>query len=131
MALSVSLIISSILFFSSGNILIPSTILKKDTKEQRELKREKFRRRASIEPIIGDMKSDYRMARNYLKGFVGDEINLLLVAAAFNLKKWMNIYFYAVFLRNVSLSLTAIEQIEKTLLLIQYLLAVKNIFVKN
>jgi IS5 family transposase len=30
------------------------------------------------------------MARNYLKGFVGDEINLLLAASAFNLKKWMN-----------------------------------------
>jgi hypothetical protein len=27
------------------------------------------------------------MARNYLKGFKGDEINLLLAASAFNLKK--------------------------------------------
>ena len=73
-------------------------VLKKDTKKQKEVKREKFRRRAAIEPIIGHMKSDYRMARNYLKGFAGDEINLLLAASAFNLKKWMNIYFYAVFL---------------------------------
>lgn len=112
-------------------ISIPSTVLKKDTKEQREIKREKFRRRASIEPIIGHLKSDYRMARNYLKGFVGDEINLLLAAAAFNLKKWINIYFYAVFLQDISLSLKAIEQIQKTLLLIQYLLAIKNIFAKN
>ena len=30
------------------------------------------------------------MAKNYLKGFIGDEINLLLAASAFNLKKWMN-----------------------------------------
>jgi IS5 family transposase len=30
------------------------------------------------------------MARNYLKGTIGDAINLLLAAAAFNFKKWMN-----------------------------------------
>lgn len=49
----------------------------------------KFKRRASIEPVIGHLKSDYRMMRNYLKGTQGDEINLLLSAAAFNLKKLM------------------------------------------
>lgn len=49
----------------------------------------KFRRRASIEPVIGHLKSDYRMMRNYLKGIEGDEINLLLSAAAFNLRKFM------------------------------------------
>jgi IS5 family transposase len=71
-------------------ISIPGKALKRDTKYQKELKREKFRRRAAIEPIIGHLKSDHRMARNYLKGFIGDEINLLLAASAFNLKKWMN-----------------------------------------
>ena len=112
-------------------ISIPGTILKRDTKAQKEVKKEKFRRRASIEPIIGHMKSDYRMARNYLKGFKGDEINLLLAASAFNLKKWMNIYFYAVFLRNISLSLKALEEMLKIILLIHYLLLVKNILSKN
>jgi IS5 family transposase len=79
-------------------ISIPGKVLKRDTKYQKEVKREKFRRRAAIEPIIGHVKSDHRMARNYLKGFVGDEINLLLAASAFNLKKWMNnfiLYFIA------------------------------------
>ena len=79
-------------------ISIPGKVLKRDTKYQKEVKREKFRRRAAIEPIIGYLKSDYRMARNYLKGFIGDEINLLLAASAFNLKKWMNnfiLYFIA------------------------------------
>jgi len=71
-------------------ISIPAKTLKRDTKYQKEVKREKFRRRAAIEPIIGHVKSDHRMARNYLKGFIGDEINLLLAASAFNLKKWMN-----------------------------------------
>jgi len=71
-------------------ISIPGKELKRDTKYQKEKKREKFRRRAAIEPIIGHLKSDYRLSRNYLKGFIGDEINLLLAATAWNLKKWMN-----------------------------------------
>ena len=112
-------------------ISIPGTVLKKDTKKQKEVKREKFRRRAAIEPIIGHMKSDYRMARNYLKGFAGDEINLLLAASAFNLKKWMNIYFYAVFLRDISLPIKALDQIQKMILLIQYLFVLKNILNRN
>jgi len=79
-------------------ISIPSTIRKRDTKKELEIKRQKFRRRAAIEPVIGHLKSDYRMARNFLKGFKGDEVNLLLAASAFNLKKWMRIYFFALYL---------------------------------
>ncbi len=109
-------------------ISIPGTVLKRDTKKEKEKKREKFKRRAAIEPIIGHMKSDYRMARNYLKGFIGDEINLLLAAAAFNLKKWMNIYFYAVFSRDISLVLVAIKQIQKLSSLLFYLLEAKKIY---
>ena len=45
--------------------------LKRDTKYQKEKKRKKFRRRAAIEPIIGHVKLDYRMQRNYLKGLLG------------------------------------------------------------
>ena len=71
-------------------ISLPGVPLKKDTKYQKEQKRKKFRRRAAIEPVIGHVKSDHRMKINYLKGFIGDEINLLLAASAFNLKKWMN-----------------------------------------
>jgi len=84
-------------------ISIPSTIRKKDTKKEIEIKRQKFRRRAAIEPVIGHLKSDYRMARNFLKGFKGDEINLLMAASAFNLKKWMRIYFFTLFLGDYTL----------------------------
>jgi IS5 family transposase len=52
--------------------------------------RKNFRRRSAIEPVIGHLKSDFRLARNYLKGTIGDAINLLLAAAAFNCKKWLN-----------------------------------------
>ena len=93
-------------------ISIPGTVLKRDTQKELEVKREKFRRRAAIEPVIGHLKSDHRMARNYLKGFAGDEINLLLAASAFNLKKWMRIHFFA-------LSLDLIYRILYTLKYIQ------------
>jgi IS5 family transposase len=49
-------------------------------------------RRAAIEPVIGHLKQDYRLIRNYLKGTVGDAINLLLSAAAMNFKRVMNLW---------------------------------------
>ena len=84
-------------------ICIPDSPKKRDTKYQKEQKRKKFRRRAAIEPIIGHTKSDHRLSRNYLKGFVGDEINLLLAASAFNLKKWMNNFLAVLFLYRILL----------------------------
>jgi len=87
-------------------ICIPNTPLKRDTKYQKEQKRKKFRRRAAIEPIIGHLKSDHRLARNYLKGFIGDEINLLLAAAAFNFKKWMNSFLILIFIYRITILVT-------------------------
>ena len=43
----------------------------------------------AIEPIIGHLKSDFRLSRNLLKGQVGDEINVLMVACAWNFRKWL------------------------------------------
>lgn len=51
--------------------------------------RKRFRKRAGIEPVIGHLKSDFRLLRNYLKGSVGDSINLMLAAASYNFKKLM------------------------------------------
>jgi len=53
-------------------------------------KRKKCRSRAAIEPIIGHIKSDCRMAKNYLKGRIGDEINSLMAATAFNFRKLLS-----------------------------------------
>ena len=55
-------------------------------------KRKRHCRRAAIEPVIGHLKHDYRMIRNYLKGTVGDEINVMLSAAAMNFKRVMNLW---------------------------------------
>jgi len=107
----ISAFLNSMQLAYTTQISIPGTVLKRDTKKQLEEKRIKFRRRAAIEPVIGHLKSDHRMARNYLKGFKGDEINLLLAASAFNLKKWMNIYFYALFIQDFSLIVIARNQI--------------------
>ena len=70
-------------------ILTPKPPRKNASRESMLLARLRFRRRAGIEPIIGHLKSDHRLKRNFLKGFVGDQINLLMAAAAFNFKKWM------------------------------------------
>jgi IS5 family transposase len=51
--------------------------------------RKSFRRRAAIEPDIGHLKSDFGLGRNYLKGEIGDQINAMLAASAFNFKSWM------------------------------------------
>lgn len=51
--------------------------------------KQRFRRRATVEAVIGHLKSDFRMARNYLKGEIGDIMNLLLACSAFNFKKLM------------------------------------------
>jgi IS5 family transposase len=74
------------------------------------------------------VKSDHRMARNYLKGFKGDEINLLLAATAFNLKKWMNIYLYALFIQDFTLLLNAMQQIQRLKSLYQILTVLKLYF---
>lgn len=55
-------------------------------------KRKKHSKRAAIEPVIGHLKSSYRMARNYLKGTLGDAINAILAAAAMNFQRAMNLW---------------------------------------
>jgi len=57
---------------------------------QKTKSRKKFQKRAGIEPVIGHLKSDHRMIRNYLKGTLGDAINTLMAAAAYNMRHWMN-----------------------------------------
>ena len=55
-------------------------------------KRKRHKRRAAIEPVIGHLKSDYRLRRNFYKGISGDAINVMLAAAAMNFKRMMNIW---------------------------------------
>ena len=109
-------------------ICIPGTPLKRDSEYQKQNKREKFKRRAAIEPIIGHLKSDFRLARNYLKGFIGDQINLLLAATAWNLKKWINLYFFALFNGEIKLLLESVSQIKLYYQIFLQLIVIKLIF---
>lgn len=45
------------------------------------------KRRSAIEPVIGHLKHDHALGRNFLKGKHGDRINALLAACGFNLRK--------------------------------------------
>lgn len=73
----------------STAIRIPEPPKPTDSETVRKKAREDFGRRSAVEPVIGHLKNDFRMAKNYLKGAVGDAINLLMAAAAFNFRKWM------------------------------------------
>jgi IS5 family transposase len=70
-------------------IMIPGPPQKEQTRAQSAKMRKLFRRRAAIEPVIGHLKHDFRLMRNYLKGASGDTFNLFLACAAWNLRKWM------------------------------------------
>jgi IS5 family transposase len=59
-----------------------------------------LKRRQSIEPIIGHLKQDGKLGRNYLKGTLGNEMNALLSGAGFNMRtilKKLNLIFYRLF----------------------------------
>ena len=56
--------------------------------------RREMKRRAAIEPVIGHVKIDHRMERNYLKGRDGDRANAVLAAAGYNfslLLRWLRL----------------------------------------
>lgn len=46
--------------------------------------------RSGIEPIIGHLKHDHRLNKNYLLGKLGDKINAILAGCGFNLRKILN-----------------------------------------
>jgi IS5 family transposase len=70
-------------------VLLPGKPKPGQSKRESAKMRARFRRRAAIEPVISHLKHQYRLMRCFLKGFVGDQLNLLLAAAAWNLKKWL------------------------------------------
>ena len=68
-------------------ILIPHVPKAADSTYTKAKKHKLFRKRAGIEPVIGHCKSDHRLGRNFYKGLFGDSVNVMLAAAAFNLKR--------------------------------------------
>jgi len=54
--------------------------------------RKRRRRRSAIEPKIGHLKNDHRVRRCFLSGLEGDAINIILAAAAANLRKLLMVF---------------------------------------
>ena len=71
-------------------IIIPDSPGKNRTAYQKQKLRKGFKRRAAIEPKIGHLKQDHRLSRNFYSGIKGDNINVMLAAAAMNFKRMMN-----------------------------------------
>jgi len=75
---------------SRVDIVMPK-VLKRESYYLKKKREERCRSRAGIEGLISHLKHDHRMLRNYLSGSAGDQINTLLAAAAYNMKKWMRL----------------------------------------
>ncbi len=68
-----------------------------------------LRRRAAVEPVIGHLKSDHRMGRNFLAFSEGDANNAVLAAVGYNfslLLNWLRLLF-ALFLLTIAAAPTA------------------------
>jgi len=87
-------------YFGATELLLPAVPAADATADAKRKARERFWRRAAIEPRIGHLKSDFRLGRNFLKGVKGDALNLLLAATAANLRLWLraaSACFHAIF----------------------------------
>ena len=58
-----------------------------------------LRRRAAVEPVIGHLKAEHRMGRNYLWFRHGDAANAVLAAAGYNFRRlicWLRILLWQI-----------------------------------
>ena len=62
----------------------------------------KLKRRNALEPVIGHLKSDGRLSRNFLKGTEGDAINAILSGAGHNLRKILRQLALSIVLRLIA-----------------------------
>jgi IS5 family transposase len=63
--------------------------------------RRELRRRAAVEPVIGHLKTDHRMDRNFLIGSHGDATNAVLAAVGYNFRRlaaWLKALLWALLL---------------------------------
>jgi IS5 family transposase len=77
----------------SATVHVVRTIPKRATRAVRRM----LKRRAAVEPTIGHLKSDNRLSRNHLTGKTGDQINTLLAAAGYNLRKLLRWVVFSLF----------------------------------
>ena len=71
-----------------------------------QIKRD-MRRRAAVEPVIGHLKEDHRMGRNYLAHSSGDAINAVLAAVGYNFRlllRWLRLLLFQILIAIVGTS---------------------------
>lgn len=77
--------------------------------------KQELRRRSVVEPIIGHLKADHHLGRNYLKGTQGDKLNALLSGAGYNFRLLLK-WFRLLFAQNPGLLSAKIREIWRQLL---------------
>ena len=95
--------------FGKTRLLTPSAPLKSDSQYNQRRQRKRFRKRAGLEATISHLKQHYRMGKCYLKGELGDQINVTLAAAAYNLRQWIRLRldsFFILFLKDLKLHIS-------------------------
>ncbi len=70
-------------------ILTPGKLIASASRYLIKKTRDRFRARAGIEPVIGHLKRDHRMWRNFLLDEDGDKLNTILAATGYNLRKML------------------------------------------
>ncbi len=71
-----------------------------------QIKRD-MKRRAAVEPVIGHLKEDHRMGRNYLAHSSGDAINAVLAAVGYNFRlllRWLRLLLFRILIAIVGTS---------------------------
>ena len=64
-----------------------------------------MKRRAAVEPVIGHIKNEHRMDRNYLAHEQGDAINPILAAVGYNFRlilKWIRLLLFKICMAMIS-----------------------------
>lgn len=68
-------------YFTGEEFFQHGALAKRHGVIHRELKR-----RSAIEPVIGHMKNDGHLGRNFLKGYAGNQANAVLTAIGHNFR---------------------------------------------
>ena len=78
-------------------------VVGKGIKRAKRSHRKWLKRRSAIEPLIGHMKTDGKLGRNYLAGIEGDKVNAVLCGCGQNFRKLLaEVSFLPIFSRLLS-----------------------------
>lgn len=79
---------------SAGQIFSTQVYVQgKSSKDANDSIKKKLLGRAGIEPVIGHMKAEHRLGRNFLLGTRGDQINAVMSGCGFNMRKLYRAFF--------------------------------------